>query len=70
MFTSQAHALEKYSTRRFSEKEVQHGWHINRRNIPRKDMTFPEACQLLMLPAPNSRKFDTSQPRHKHYWEW
>ena len=70
MFTSQAHALEKYPTRIFASEETEQGWHGNRLNILRHRLVFPEKSLLQHLPDADSRQFDTSRPYPAHYWEW
>lgn len=67
---SQAHALQKYCDRRYSEVELAHGWHGNRVGIARERFVFPPAARLRRLASPASRAFDRSSPETSHYWQW
>jgi len=70
IFRNQDHAFEKYAGRRFSEAEVQCGWHINRIGVDRAAFTLPPPHRLLALEDPRSRSLDRSKPETTHYWHW
>jgi len=69
IFTSQQHAFDKYSNRRFSTEEIQNGWHKNRVNIEHDKLIFPERDKLEMLSYYEPEKFSVLNPWRKHYWE-
>jgi glycosyltransferase involved in cell wall biosynthesis len=67
----QAHAQSKYAERRFSPAGVARGWHGNRLNIPVSAMDLSRAIAgTARLDHPESRGFDRSNPKSKHFWEW
>jgi len=70
IFTSQAHAMEKYAKRSHSRVEIERGWHGNRMSIPPDRLAFPAKSRLHCLSGADSRQFDTSCPQAMHYWEW
>jgi len=68
---SQKHALEKYLNRRFSERDLQRGWHVNRREFTRASLAIPERGDFLKrLPRFNYPTFDLSAPTRLHFWQW
>jgi hypothetical protein len=67
---NQEHAFEKYTSRRFSDAEVQCGWHFNRIGNDRAAYTLPPTHRLLALEDPRSRAFDRSKRETTHFWEW
>lgn len=69
IFSSQQHAFDKYTSRVFSDEELEVGWHRNRINIMPERMVFPEKSRLNKLSDADSREYDFSAPWKKHYWE-
>lgn len=69
IFTSQAHAFNKYGSRNFSKVESKKGWHFNRLNIPRTNLVFPPKEHLNRVLADEPNQLNTSEPWEKHYWE-
>lgn len=68
MFRSQAHALEKYTERRFAEADLKLGWHAQRVGRRRDQFRFPPAERLKRLPRHDDRNLDKSAPWRRHYW--
>ncbi len=66
----QEHARRKYTDRAFSKEELAKGWHRNRVGQPPDAYDFPPMESLKHLPDPASRRFDTSDPKRRHYWQW
>lgn len=68
---SQEHARLKYLDRKFSDVDLDKGWHINRITIDARNLVFRRHPALRRLPAPlDHDKFDLSQPVASHFWEW
>ncbi len=68
---SQQHALQKYLNRQFSERDLQRGWHVNRREFTKASLAIPERGALLKrLPRFDYPTFDLSAPTRLHFWEW
>jgi glycosyltransferase involved in cell wall biosynthesis len=67
---SPQHALQKYGDRKFSDADMQKGWHANRRNLCAHDLVFPRADTLKRLRVFNSKDFDRSEPKRTHFWNW
>ena len=68
---SQAHAEEKYLTRRFDDSEVARGWHRDRLLATKESLRFPsDDFRLRTLPYWASKHFDRSCPVKSHFWEW
>lgn len=68
---SQKHALEKYLHRTFSERDLQLGWHVNRRAFTESSLTIPQQGKFLRrLPRFDYPTFDLSAPTRLHFWEW
>lgn len=66
---SQQHIFNKYLTRKFVSTELERGWHNNRVNLTRKQLTFPNAHNLKKLAHWSSNQFERSMPKPVHYWE-
>jgi glycosyltransferase involved in cell wall biosynthesis len=67
---SEAQAQTKYLTRKFDEDEIGRGWHLNRLQITKADLRFPDDYRMTTLPAWDSKEFDTSNSVKTHFWEW
>ena len=65
------HALAKYLNRKFDEVDLKLGWHDNRRNFTRANLTIPAKNEFLQcLGSSDSKSFCKDHPSGKHYWEW
>lgn len=69
LFVDQEHAYQKYANRQFSDDELAKGWHQRRINITPSTLLFPDKSELECLPHSKSRRFCTSRPWKKHYWQ-
>ena len=69
IFTSQQHAYEKYSQRKFVHTETDDGWHLNRINLLRNRMLFPEKSELMEWSNDIGFCPNTDNAWKKHYWE-
>lgn len=69
IFTSQAHAFNKYGSRNFIKEESDKGWHLNRLDIPRTRLVFPPKELLKKVLADKLSQLNTYEPWTKHYWE-
>ncbi len=67
---SQAHAIEKYGSRKFADADLDKGWHHNRLGLDAARLRLPDPCELKHLPDSRSVDFDRSEPRTTHYWDW
>jgi glycosyltransferase involved in cell wall biosynthesis len=68
---SQAYAWRKYLPRRYDPREVQRGWHANRLDFTRENLTLPEEHPCLFaLPDPPPGPFTRARPTRRHFWEW
>lgn len=68
---SQAHALEKYLNRSFAPTDLSYGWHENRRNFTKDNLTLPGRNQgLLRLSSPMHAPSTLPSPVTRHFWEW
>jgi glycosyltransferase involved in cell wall biosynthesis len=67
---SQQHAIDKYATRRFSQRDLDRGWHGNRLNLSPERLALPQPSQLKRLPRWDSVELDRSDPLRYHYWDW
>jgi glycosyltransferase involved in cell wall biosynthesis len=56
-----------YGSRRFSETELQRGWHGNRVNLPLDELRVPDTGVLKTYRF--DRRWDTSDPWKNHYFE-
>lgn len=65
-FLDLAHAQRKYSQRKFAERGLAQGWHLQRCDVMPSDMEFPAADRLKMWTA--GQPLDTSDPWLRHYW--
>lgn len=65
-FLDLAHAQRKYSQRKFAERGLARGWHLQRCGVMPSDMEFP-AAERLKLWTPG-QPLDTSDPWPRHYW--
>jgi len=70
IFRDQNHAWAKYEQRRFSQSEVDSGWHGNRENFERQCFGFPHPGRLSRLRSEDDRYLDRSRPETLHYWQW
>jgi len=70
MMRDQEHALGKYVLRTFDATELQRGWHANRVGYDRDFFRFPPKSSLKRLARSDDRRFDLSEPRALHYWQW
>ena len=67
----ETHARSKYVQRRFAQAGLDKGWHGNRINVPAEAMDLPRALGgTTRLENPASRRFDRSQAKTTHFWEW
>lgn len=66
---SEAQFIEKYQNRIFAADEVQTGWHSDRERIKKGYNWLNTEEGLLSLATWDSREFDLSDPRTKHFWE-
>jgi hypothetical protein len=65
------HAVAKYLNRTFDEVDLKLGWHGNRRNFTRFNLTIPAKSEFLhFLESRDSRNYCRDHPSSKHYWEW
>lgn len=65
-FLDLAHAQRKYSQRRFAQRGIERGWHLQRRHVVPSDMEFPGTERLkTWIPG---QPLDTSDPWARHYW--
>ena len=69
-FRNQAHAFEKYSTRRFNPAELARGWHSNRNGKSPLAFRFPSSSTLHRLERADARELERGKPKANHYWEW
>lgn len=67
---SEAHAQQKYGSRRFSEEDIRKGWHGNRRRIQAERLVVRPDSAMRELAHPSDQVFDLSQPTKLHFWEW
>jgi Glycosyl transferase family 2 len=65
LFLSVPHAIEKYVERRFSEDEVDSGWHGWRPRLSASDIRLPGQSELRL--AQSNAELDPSEPRTQHY---
>ncbi|MEZ5048001.1 MAG: hypothetical protein R2831_13535 [Chitinophagaceae bacterium] len=70
IFRNQAHAMSKYTTRRFATAELQRGWHRNRHGFQPEDFMFPPLSALERMGDVGSVALSRERPRRSHYWEW
>lgn len=64
------HMREKYGYRRFSDEDMDKGWHHNRTDIFKdKLIQFPNEG-LFFLEDPMKNTFNLSVTRKKHFWQW
>lgn len=69
IFRNQAHAFEKYASRRFSAEEVARRWHHDRAGQTPAHFAFPAASDLHCLASAEDRQLERSHPRRRHYWQ-
>jgi glycosyltransferase involved in cell wall biosynthesis len=67
---SENQAKNKYVDRRFSEEDLNRGWHGNRINIDPCQLVPKRNEHVFKLLSPLSRDFNTSRPTHRHFWQW
>ena len=68
---SYEHAINKYCGRKFSQDELEIGWHHNRTNISARDLIFPSNNEKIhRLEEPQSKAFNRNTPSNTHYWQW
>lgn len=68
---SQKHALDKYLTRQYSQRDLQRGWHGNRLGMTEASLDIPKCGAFLKrIPRFEARRFDLSAPTGLHYWQW
>ncbi len=69
---SEAHAQRKYVGRSFEESELADGFHYDRVGLTRAVLRFPadDDGPMRTLEHWSSKRFDTSAPVGKHYWQW
>lgn len=69
IFTSQQHAYDKYSQRKFETLETDRGWHKNRLEIDAEKLTFPNKSGMNKWSEEIDFIPDTDNPWKKHFWE-
>ena len=67
---SEEHLRRKYSTRRFSRRDIEHGWHGNRVGIDPLQLKVPNIARWLIPWDGDSGPLRTDMPVGKHYWQW
>jgi len=67
---SQQDALNKYLGRAFSATDLSKNWHGNRLALTKEQLRLPRKERLKKLPEWDSREFDRTDPKRKHFWEW
>jgi glycosyl transferase family 2 len=67
---SQAHAYEKYRSRRYSRAELAKDWHHDRVGLRRAALRLPDPGALKVLRAADDRNLDRTDPKSTHYWQW
>lgn len=67
---SQQDALNKYLGRTFSATDLSKNWHGNRLALTKEQLRLPRKELLKELPAWDSRAFDRTDPKRRHFWEW
>jgi hypothetical protein len=68
---SYEHAKSKYINRIYGKKELNRGWHGNKRNFTEENLKIPESSRFLFkLESYRAKNFRTDAPALKHYWQW
>lgn len=67
---SENHAQEKYLGRRYSDEDIERGWHGKRMAITPENLRFKRVPGLFRLDDPAKHSFDLSMPIRHHFWEW
>lgn len=67
---SYEHAVQKYSQRVFSKRDLAKNWHKKRLNISQEKLELPSPDKLKQLDRWNSYNLDFSDPKKEHYWNW
>jgi len=67
---SQEHAIRKYASRVFAGRDLEKGWHDNRRNLVAERLRLPDPAVLERLRDWRSVEFDRSRPKALHFWDW
>ncbi len=70
IFRDQDHAFAKFPNRRFAERELARGWHLNRLGYPRENYRLPAVERLEVLAHPSSCSLSRARPWKKHYWDF
>ncbi|MEI7981767.1 MAG: glycosyltransferase family 2 protein [Bacteroidota bacterium] len=65
---SKEHAMKKYNQRKFSQEDLDKGWHRKRLEIP-KELSLPDEKFLKRLPSSGSKDFNLEKPWKSHFWE-
>ncbi|MCK9424095.1 MAG: glycosyltransferase family 2 protein [Bacteroidales bacterium] len=68
IFLSKEHALQKYHQRKFSQEDLDKGWHRRRLQMP-SDISLPDENSLNRLPFPESKDFSIANPWKSHFWQ-
>lgn len=68
---SQQHAYEKYLGRAFAAEDRARGWHGNRVNLSRENLTLPgTAPELRELTSVRQAPDPMPVRQSRHYWDW
>lgn len=68
---SQQHAIDKYLGRKFSETDLEKGWHRSRSGLTCERLKLPlESSFIHLLETPQSTPESLPEPVKKHYWDW
>ena len=67
---SYEHAIQKYTQRLFSERDLAKDWHKKRLDISSHKLKLPYPHNLKQLDRWDSYNFDFSNPKKEHYWNW
>ncbi len=67
---SEEHLQQKYSTRRFSQKDLEQGWHRKRIGLDLLQLKVPERGRWLIPWGSGHAPLRTDLPVATHYWQW
>lgn len=68
---SQDYARQKYLNRTYDRKATARGWHGNKLNFTKENLTLPDRSEFLFqLDQYDSKTFCRDMPAVKHFWQW